>query len=57
VAVQSAGYPQPAAPVDGIRYDGGPEEGAAGTVAPPASLGLRYDGGLEEGRRGPVAVR
>ena len=35
--------------VDGIRYDGGPEEGTAAvssvTVAPPA----RYDGGPNEG--------
>jgi hypothetical protein len=31
VAVQSTGYPTPAPPVSGIRYDGGPEEGAVGT--------------------------
>jgi hypothetical protein len=44
---------------DGIRYDGGPEEGSAAIVAsPPARIpaaGTRYDGGPEEGTRGAVA--
>jgi hypothetical protein len=51
------------APTDGIRYDGGPEEGAAALTqrSAPATLdpnwikewpGVRYDGGPEEGSRG-----
>jgi hypothetical protein len=51
-AVQST--VQPAPPVAAIRYDGGPEEGAVGTVAPPAPSGIRYDGGPEEGAVGTV---
>ena len=39
----------PNAPGD-VRYDGGPEEGTRGIVAPAA----RYDGGPEEGSRGPT---
>jgi hypothetical protein len=55
VAAQSTALAQPSAPVDGIRYDGGPEEGAVGTVAPPAPSGIRYDGGPDEGAVGTVA--
>jgi hypothetical protein len=53
IAVESTGYAQPAPPA--IRYDGGPEEGAVGTVAPPVPSGIRYDGGPEEGTAGTVA--
>ncbi len=53
--VQSFGSPSQAPPVNGIRYDGGPEEGAVGTVAPPVPSGIRYDGGPEEGAGGTVA--
>jgi hypothetical protein len=38
---------------DGIRYDGGPDEGTRGIVVTPAADttdGIRYDGGPEEGR-------
>jgi hypothetical protein len=56
VQVQSTDFPTPAPPVDGIRYDGGPEEGSAGTVDSSTSSGLRYDGGPEEGSRGPSAT-
>jgi hypothetical protein len=38
----------------GIRYDGGPEEGTRGTVAPGPAAGVRYDGGPEEGSRGAL---
>jgi hypothetical protein len=55
VAAQSTALSQPSSPVDGIRYDGGPEEGAVGTVAPPAPSGIRYDGGPDEGAVGTVA--
>jgi hypothetical protein len=58
-AVQST--VQPAPPVAAIRYDGGPEEGAVGTVTPPVyvnpSTGYatpRYDGGTKEGAAGTV---
>jgi hypothetical protein len=38
------------APVGGVRYDGGPEEGAPGTIHQPTQQpGMRYDGGPEEG--------
>jgi hypothetical protein len=38
------------APTGGIRYDGGPEEGAPGTIHQPTRQpGIRYDGGPEEG--------
>jgi hypothetical protein len=40
----------------GTRYDGGPEEGSRGALAPSAPAnavpGTRYDGGPEEGSRG-----
>jgi hypothetical protein len=40
------------APTGGIRYDGGPEEGAPGTIHQPTQQpGIRYDGGPEEGQR------
>jgi hypothetical protein len=49
---------QPALP-DGLRYDGGPEEGTRGAQVAPIAPGTRYDGGPEEGTRGgqvaPVA--
>ena len=37
----------------GIRFDGGPEEGTRGVIAPPPAAGTRFDGGPEEGTRGP----
>jgi hypothetical protein len=42
---------QPALP-DGLRYDGGPEEGTRGAQTAPLAPGTRYDGGPEEGSRG-----
>lgn len=36
----------------GIRYDGGPEEGARGLVRSGLATGVRYDGGPEEGSHG-----
>jgi hypothetical protein len=42
---------QPALP-DGLRYDGGPEEGTRGAQVAPVAPGTRYDGGPEEGTRG-----
>jgi hypothetical protein len=34
------------APFGGVRYDGGPEEGAPGTIHQPSrEPGIRYDGG------------
>jgi hypothetical protein len=46
------------APADGIRYDGGPEEGTRGALgsnpAPSSAPGTRYDGGPEEGTRGAL---
>jgi hypothetical protein len=36
------------APSDGIRYDGGPEQGSRGVV-PARQPGVRYDGGRKEG--------
>ena len=50
-------------PSDGVRYDGGPEEGSAAITrrSAPATFdpnsiksppGVRYDGGPEEGSRG-----
>ena len=44
----------PTYPVDGVRYDGGPEEGTAALNIAPASAiaaagGARYDGGPNEG--------
>jgi hypothetical protein len=43
---------QGVAPVGGLRYDGGPEEGAPGTIHQPTQQpGIRYDGGPEEGQR------
>jgi hypothetical protein len=46
----------PVSPLNGTRYDGGPEEGTRGAVtqAPstPVSPTTRYDGGPEEGSRG-----
>ena len=40
-----------------MRYDGGPEEGTRGALAPsglvnPISPANRYDGGPEDGSRG-----
>jgi hypothetical protein len=45
---------------DGIRYDGGPDEGTRGIV--PAGIaqtvsGIRYDGGPDEGTRGVVPAK
>jgi hypothetical protein len=44
---------------DGVRYDGGPEEGAAAAAMSATSgvpsFGTRYDGGPEEGTRGAQA--
>lgn len=44
---------------DGIRFDGGPDEGTRGAAVTPALV--RFDGGPEEGTRGavhaPVVVR
>ena len=41
---------------DGVRYDGGPEEGTRGALvsplAEPQAPATRYDGGPEEGTRG-----
>jgi hypothetical protein len=42
---------EPALP-DGLRYDGGPEEGTRGAQVAPVAPGTRYDGGPEEGSRG-----
>jgi len=49
----AAPMPQQSQP-GSARYDGGPEEGTRGIVAPQAPSG-RYDGGPEEGTRGIVA--
>ena len=43
--------PAPALP-DGMRYDGGPEEGTRGAQVAPLAPGTRYDGGPDEGSRG-----
>jgi hypothetical protein len=40
---------------DGIRYDGGPEEGTTGIVPAGPAEGLRYDGGPEEGSSGALS--
>ena len=52
-AVQSAAPAAAAAsaPVNGVRFDGGPEEGTRGIVGVQAPA-TRYDGGPEEGSRG-----
>jgi hypothetical protein len=44
----SSGQPsvEQSAPFGGVRYDGGPEEGAPGTIHQPTrEPGVRYDGG------------
>jgi hypothetical protein len=58
-SIGAATEPSVAAPVGGIRYDGGPEEGTGGVRAAPSkpdsstsSPGIRYDGGPEEGTSG-----
>jgi hypothetical protein len=52
---ESATLPQQEAqPPAGTRYDGGPEEGTTGVVA-PAQPSVRYDGGPEEGSRGALS--
>ena len=38
---------QSVAPANGLRYDGGPNEGTRGVNSQPS--GIRYDGGPEEG--------
>jgi hypothetical protein len=44
---------EPTGTADGLRYDGGPEEGTSGAVpATPPPSGIRYDGGPEEGTSG-----
>ena len=47
---------QPALP-DGLRYDGGPEEGTRGGQVAPLAPGTRYDGGPEEGSRGVAPLQ
>jgi hypothetical protein len=53
-SVQSAPVTQSPAQPDGVRYDGGPEEGTRGAIASPPAPGTRYDGGPEEGTRGAI---
>jgi hypothetical protein len=40
------------APPDGVRYDGGPDEGTRSPLTSPVTPDTRYDGGPEEGSRG-----
>jgi hypothetical protein len=51
----STAAPVSAPSPDGIRYDGGPEEGTTGVVSPGPASGLRYDGGPEEGSSGALS--
>jgi hypothetical protein len=67
VSTSASAPVQSTASQDGVRYDGGPEEGTAGlaTRSAPATFdpnsikeapGVRYDGGPEEGTRGPITA-
>jgi hypothetical protein len=56
LSISASSAPSVSAPgPDGIRYDGGPEEGTTGIVAPGVAAGIRYDGGPEEGTSGALS--